>query len=123
EALSPLLHVIAVLIELEEAGLAAPRVDEHVPFRVGGDANPFAEVDVRRKLEEVRHRVVGDLRNVLGLGLRLRERRRGRDDCKRDDDANQSAALHANLRPTETVEYGRSEERRVGKECKCGWSP
>ena len=73
DALADLADVGAVLIELEQPRVAAARVDEHVPLRVGGDADAFAEVEIRRQLEEVRHRGEGNLRDVLGLGFGLRE--------------------------------------------------
>ena len=73
EALADLADEVAVLVELEQARVAAARVDEDVALRIGGDADALAEIQVRRQLEEVRHRRERDLGNVLGLGLRLRE--------------------------------------------------
>jgi hypothetical protein len=72
-ALADLAKVSAVLIELEQPRVAAARVDEHVPLRVGGDADAFAEVEIRRQLEEVGHRREWNLGDVLGLGFRLSE--------------------------------------------------
>ena len=82
EPLADLLDVGAVLIELEDARVAAPRVDEDVALRVGGDADAFTEIQIGRQLEEVGHRGKGNLGHVLGLGLGLR-----RDGRRRDRDA------------------------------------
>ena len=81
QALADLANERAVLIELEQSRVAAARVDEHVPLRVGRDADALAEIQIRRQLEEVRHRVVRNLRNVLGLGLALGMERQG---CEHD---------------------------------------
>jgi hypothetical protein len=59
----------AVLIELEQPRLAASRVDEDVPLGIGCDADPFAEIRVRRQLEKIRHRVVGNFRTFCALAL------------------------------------------------------
>ena len=59
DALADFADVVPVLIELEQAGVAAARVDEDVALRVGGDADAFAEIEVGRQLEEVGHRRMG----------------------------------------------------------------
>ena len=73
---APLLHEVAVRVELEQPGVAAAVVHEHVSLRVRRDADAFAEVEVRRKLEEIRHRRVRNDGNVFslrfGLGRQLR---------------------------------------------------
>ena len=93
ESLADLAHERAVLIELEETRVAAARVDEHVPLGVGRDADAFAEVQVRRKLQEVRHRLERDLRYVLRLCLALRVARRGEEQPGHED-AGRHMTLH-----------------------------
>jgi hypothetical protein len=41
------------------------REDEHVAFRIDGDAGDFAEVHARGKLEKVRARIERDVGNAL----------------------------------------------------------
>ena len=93
QALADLAHERAVLIELEQPRVAAARVHEHVPLGVGRDADAFAEIQMRRQLEKVRHRVVRNLRNVLGLGLALSMERQA---CEHDGEQNHqlTAAAH-----------------------------
>jgi len=62
EIFANLLDVIAVLIELEIAGLLSAGVDEDVPFGVRRDANAFAHVHVGRQLHEVGHHLVRNIR-------------------------------------------------------------
>ena len=76
-ALADLLEEIAVLVELEQARGGAAMVDEDVPLRIGRDAHRLAEIFAGRQLEEIGHRLEGDLGHILGLGLDLRERRTG----------------------------------------------
>ena len=52
---SPFLHKVPVRVELEKPGVSAPVIHEHVSLRVGRDADAFAEVKIRRELEEIRH--------------------------------------------------------------------
>src|SRR5262249_54025154 len=47
--------VITVLIELEQPGIAASRVDENVPFGVCGHADTFAQIQVWRQFQEIRN--------------------------------------------------------------------
>ena len=71
EALADLPDERAVLIELEQPRVAAARVDEDVPLGIGRDADAFAQVQIGRQLEEVRHRLVRDLgRGGFRLGAR-----------------------------------------------------
>ncbi len=72
ESDAPLLDEVAVRIELEQAGISAAVVHEDVPFRIGRDADALAEIQIGRKLEEIRHGGVRNDWNVfrrrLGLG-------------------------------------------------------
>ena len=76
-ALADFLEEIAVLVELEQPRVGAAMKDEDVALGVGGDADRLAEIFARRKLQEIRHRGVGNLRHVLRLGFLLREGGRG----------------------------------------------
>ena len=71
-ALADLADVVAVLIELEQARVGAARVDEDMSLGVGRHAHGFAQIQTRRKLQEIRHRVVGDLGHILRFGFGLR---------------------------------------------------
>jgi len=83
----------ARLIELEQPGLAAAGIHEHVALRVGRDADAFPEEHVRRQLEKVRHRIVGDLRDVLRRGFDLCEQGRA---CQQNcEDTARDAEFHA----------------------------
>jgi hypothetical protein len=97
EALADLAHEGAGAIELEQPRVRAARVHEHMPLRIGRDADSLAEIQVRRKLEEVRHRVVGNLRDVFRLRLRLREHWLG-ENRRDDEQARHETALHGRLR-------------------------
>src|SRR6516225_613470 len=92
-ALADLLEEVAVLVELEQARVAAAMVDENVSLRIGCNTDGFAEILAGRQLEEIRHRGVGDFRHVLGLGLLLRERR---TDTEHEGDSGNrcNTALH-----------------------------
>src|SRR5262245_39102832 len=79
EILTDLLDEHPVLIELEEACPRTAGVNEHMPFRIGGDADAFAQVQIVRKLERVRHRVKRDLGDVLHLRLGLGIQRQCRE--------------------------------------------
>ena len=68
---------------------------------IGRDADALAEVEVRRHLQEIRHRFVRDLRHVLGLGLALGEDRSGPgvDEGQGEEkDAGSMTAPHERLR-------------------------
>ena len=93
EALPQLADERAGLVEFEKPCLPAARVHEHVSLGIGRDADAFAEVKARRQLEEVRDRVVGDLRNVLRLGFALSEGRRAAEE-RRDDEGERDGSLH-----------------------------
>ena len=76
EVVADLAEVVAVGVELEElrggcavggAGGVAAGEDEDVALGVDGYAGSFAEVDVRRELQEVGDGVEGDLRDRLVL--------------------------------------------------------
>ncbi len=81
EALADLADEGALLIELEQPRVAAAREDEDVALRVARHADALAEVEVRRQLQEVRHRLERDVgRRGVGGGARrhrLGRRRRG----------------------------------------------
>ena len=57
---------------------------------IRGDADAFAEIEVRRQLQEIRHRIEGNFRHVLSLGLRIHLRRRQilreLEPCTQDSD-------------------------------------
>ena len=76
QPLAELAHERAGPIELEQPGVAAARVDEHVPLRIGRHADAFAQMKGRRELQEVRDRVVRDLGHVLRFRFALGEHRR-----------------------------------------------
>jgi hypothetical protein len=89
---------LAVLIELEELRRGAAvrgsrravrtRVDEHVAFRVDRHAGVFAEVQVGRQLQDVRHRVERDVRHRLLRACAC---------CAEKNDHTESNALHGSL--------------------------
>ncbi len=85
EVLADLAHEPAILVELEQlrrgrtvggAVRVAARQHEHVLLRIHGDAGHFAEVRVRRQLEEIRHGLVRNLGRRLSV-QRRREYERG----------------------------------------------
>jgi hypothetical protein len=83
--LADLAHVGTGLIELEQARITAAGVHEHVSLRVGSDADAFAEVQIGRQLEEVRHRRVRDHRDVLRFRFRLAVHRPGSGEHRRNN--------------------------------------
>ncbi len=89
QALADLADVLAGLIEFEQARVLAAGVNEDVALGVGGDADAFAQVQIGWKLQEVRHRIVGDLGHVLRFRLGLREG--GRDG---EQKRNKATFLH-----------------------------
>ena len=90
---------------LEEPRLVGAVVDVDVALGVGGDAHVLADVDPRRVLEEVGHRLVRNHRHVGGGGARLRGERR-------DSSATPHWRVRARLRRTATdASYARSSKR------------
>ena len=63
---------VARLVELEQAGVLAARVDEHVALGIGRDADAFAQIKTGRQLHEVGDGFVRDFGNVLRLGFQAK---------------------------------------------------
>src|SRR5260370_17458778 len=57
-------------IELKQPRVLAAGVDKDMSFRIRGNANAFAKVEIRWKLQEVRRRFERDYRHILRLGSR-----------------------------------------------------
>src|SRR5262245_48524454 len=62
----------AILVEFPQTRVCTTEIDEDVSLRVCCDTDSFAESFPWRRLQEIRHRRVGDLRYVLNRGFLLR---------------------------------------------------
>ena len=60
---------LAGLIEFKQARLVAAVVNKDVPFGIGGDPDALPEVEIRWKLQEVRHQFGRYFGHILSLGL------------------------------------------------------
>jgi len=82
----------AVLIELEQPGVGAARVDEDMPLGIGRDTNRLAQVHAGRELQEGAD-LMRDFGDVLRFGLVLRNGRAGEQHGD-DDEKERQASLH-----------------------------
>src|SRR5689334_23382772 len=76
EALPDFAEVVAFAVEFEETGGLATRVDKNVALRIGGDADAFSEIQIRRHADRIRYRLVWNLGSVSRFGSRGQRGRR-----------------------------------------------